>query len=227
MKNVNNSSYAQICREYIDKYKDYELSNQKLAKKILKENPNLDTNKDNLRIVIGALKRSDNNTGVQQACEENGVSPNSVPYLWLKSEGASLMVRNPEYKQEDYNQFKEDIIESIKGHEPNYPTIVREQSKDGHLLVIDPADVHIGKLADAFETGDNYDTNIAVQRVKEGVQGILDKAYGFNIDKILFIGGNDILHIDTPRRTTTSGTPQDTDGMWYRNFLDAKQLYVS
>ncbi len=60
----------------------------------------------------------------------------------------------------------------------------------------------------------------------EGVQGILDKSAGFHIDKILFVGGNDILHIDTPRRTTTSGTPQDTDGMWYRNFLTAKQLYV-
>jgi hypothetical protein len=32
--------------------------------------------------------------------------------------------------------------------------------------------------------------------------------------KILFIGGNDILHVDTPKRTTTSGTSQDTDGMW-------------
>ena len=58
------------------------------------------------------------------------------------------------------------------------------------------------------------------------MQGILDKASGFQIDKILFIGGNDILHIDTPRRTTTSGTPQDTDGMWYTNFLIAKKLYV-
>ncbi len=37
---------------------------------------------------------------------------------------------------------------------------------------------------------------------------------------------NDILHIDTPRRTTTNGTPQDTDGMWYDNFLTAKKLYV-
>jgi hypothetical protein len=34
------------------------------------------------------------------------------------------------------------------------------------------------------------------------------------------------LHIDNPKRTTTSGTPQDTDGMWHTNFLIAKQLYV-
>ena len=42
----------------------------------------------------------------------------------------------------------------------------------------------------------------------------------------MFIGGNDILHIDVPSRKTTSGTPQDTDGMWYENFLTAKKLYV-
>jgi hypothetical protein len=92
--------------------------------------------------------------------------------------------------------------------------------------VIDPADIHIGKLASSFETGEDYNNQIAVQRVREGVKGILDKTAGFNIDKILFIAGNDILHIDTPRRTTTSGTFQDTDGMWYDNFLIAKQLYI-
>jgi hypothetical protein len=91
--------------------------------------------------------------------------------------------------------------------------------------VVDPADIHIGKLARAIE-GEEYNTSIAVKRVKEGVQGILDKSSGWNIDKILFIGGNDILHIDTPGNTTTKGTRQDMDGMWYEAFLSAKRLYV-
>jgi len=34
------------------------------------------------------------------------------------------------------------------------------------------------------------------------------------------------LHIDSPKRTTTSGTFQDTDGMWHDNFLIAKRLYT-
>ena len=42
----------------------------------------------------------------------------------------------------------------------------------------------------------------------------------------MFIGGNDILHVDVPSRKTTSGTPQDTDGMWHSNFLIAKKLYL-
>ena len=70
---------------------------------------------------------------------------------------------------------------------PVYPKLKREQSKDSHLLVIDPADIHIGKLATAFETGDAYDVKIASDRVHEGVQGILDKTSSFNIDQILLI----------------------------------------
>ena len=35
-----------------------------------------------------------------------------------------------------------------------------------------------------------------------------------------------IYYVDTPKRATTSGTPQDTDGMWYENFMTAKKLYV-
>jgi hypothetical protein len=125
--------------------------------------------------------------------------------------------------------FHKKILEDIEKI-PNRPTTwFREDevlSDDEHLFVIDPADVHIGKLAKSFETGEDYDNQIAVQRVREGVEGLLEKAKGFRIDKILFVGGNDILHIDTPKRTTTSGTDQDTDGMWYTNFLIAKELYI-
>ena len=157
-----------------------------------------------------------------------GLDEKDVKHGWLKSKEASFFFKNPNFNgQEDkFNEFKEQLIGDLAKYSPSYPTLTRTQSEEGHLLVIDPADIHIGKLCDAFETGEDYNSQIAVQRVLEGVQGILDKSAGFHIDKILFVGGNDILHIDTPRRTTTSGTPQDTDGMWYRNFLTAKQLYV-
>lgn len=55
---------------------------------------------------------------------------------------------------------------------------------------------------------------------------MINKSKGYNIDRILFIIGNDVLHVDSPKRVTTSGTPQDTDGMWYTNFLTAKSVYI-
>lgn len=158
-----------------------------------------------------------------------GLDDKDVKHGWLKSKQASLFFKNPNYKeqeQENYEEIRKQILSEISAYVPCYPKIERNPQTDGHLLVVDPADIHIGKLCDAFEVGETYNNQIAVQRVLEGIKGILDKSSGFNIDKILFIGGNDILHIDTPRRTTTSGTPQDTDGMWYTNFLIAKQLYV-
>ena len=156
---------------------------------------------------------------------DKGISPNKVNHYWHKSEHYSLHVKEEDEKEEAENLAK-NLIEELKAFSPKYPKLKRKECSDGHLLVIDPADVHIGKLCSALEVGEDYNTNIAVKRVKEGVQGILDKAKGFNIDKINFIGGNDILHIDTPQRKTTSGTPQDTDGMWYENFLNAKRVYV-
>jgi hypothetical protein len=167
--------------------------------------------------------------GITDRAEAFNVDASSVKHLWIKDKESSAFIKNPGYIEPELLKFqdlKKDLIKDIKKYSPSFPIINRVRDKDSYCLVIDPADVHIGKLCSSFETGQDYNQQLAVKRVKEGVIGILDKSRGFNIDKIIFIGGNDILHTDTPTRTTTSGTSQDTDGMWYDNFLMAKQLYV-
>ena len=160
---------------------------------------------------------------LQKECEVMGIPMKDVDHYWHKGQHFSLHVKNEGVSPEE---LRDDIIKAMDKHSPSYKKIPRTKSEDGHLLVIDPADIHIGKLSSSFETGEDYDSQIAVKRVKKGVKGILQKSNGFKIDKILFVGGNDILHIDTPKRVTTAGTPQDTHGMWYDNFLTAKKLYV-
>ena len=170
-----------------------------------------------------AIKKE--NPALSEECETVGIDPNDVRHALYKGEHWSINFK-PSSSGPTFDEMLKEHIENVKNHTFNYKPIVRERYPDSCLLVIDPADVHIGKLARSFETGEEYNSQIAVQRVKDGVQGILDKTAGFNIDKILFIAGNDIMHVDTPKRVTTSGTPQDTDGMWYDNFLLAKRLYV-
>jgi hypothetical protein len=174
---------------------------------------------------IKKRKVADENPGLFAACEESGVPIENVKHGWYKGKHWSIA-----FKQDDngptFDDMLNDHLDAIKNHTFKYEPIQRTIDPDGHLLVVDPADVHIGKLSTVFATGKDYNNQIAVQRVKEGVRGILEKASGFQIEKILFVAGNDILHIDTPKRTTTSGTPQDTDGMWYDNFLIAKRLYI-
>lgn len=181
-----------------------------------------------VRVYKDELEMINNFRSLWNEAIDLGQNPDDVKHGWVKSKEASLFITNPNYKGalDKKKEVKEQVLKDIKEHAPKYPKIKRKKCKDSHLLVIDPADVHIGKLCNAFETGEEYNSQIAVQRVREGVQGILDKSSGFNIDKILFIGGNDILHVDTPKNTTTSGTSQDTDSMWYDNFLTAKSLYV-
>lgn len=163
---------------------------------------------------------------IRTQTETDKIPLNDVKHLWHKTKDASYFITNPLYKSEETESFFDRLKSVISENKHKYPQVKRKAQNDAHLLIINPADIHLGKLATAFETGEDYNVQIAIQRVKDGVQGIIDKSSGFNIDKIIFVGGNDVLHIDTPRSTTTAGTFQDSDGMWYDNFLKAFKLYV-
>jgi len=119
---------------------------------------------------------------LQKECEAMGIPLKDVDHYWHKGQNFSLHVKNKVVSPEE---LRDGIIEAMDKHSPSYKKIPRTKSEDGHLLVIDPADIHIGKLATSFETGEDYDSQIAVKRVKKGVEGILQKSNGFNIDKIL------------------------------------------
>ena len=166
-----------------------------------------------------------NETAILDECEAVGIDPTKIKHYWYKGEHFSINVKG-ENDAFNYDDFKQDLIDEISKWSPNYPTIVREKVSEPHCMVFSPADIHIGKLCSSFETGETYNQQIAVKRVLKGLDGIIQKSSGFNINKIIFVAGNDILHTDNPRRQTTSGTPQDTDGMWYDNFIMAKRLLV-
>ena len=147
-------------------------------------------------------------------------------HAWVKDEDTSIFVKNPAFKSKTIEEIKAEVFRDAKDYKPKYRKIERKPVKDGHLLVLDCADIHIGKLSMLDETNDAYSIDIAVQRCLEWVEGIIQKSNGFNIDKILFVIWNDILHIDSPHRKTTAGTPQDTDWQWWSAFQHAKDLYI-
>jgi len=174
---------------------------------------------------LNKIKDQEQHPALFNECDAVGIPFESVKHGWYKGKHWSLAFKK-EDETVDFEKMLKDHIEQVEDHSFKYQPIQREINPTGNLLVIDPADIHIGKLASSFETGEEYNNQIAVQRVLEGVDGILSKSAGFNIDQIIFVAGNDVLHVDSPKRQTTAGTPQDTDGMWYDNFLIAKKLYV-
>lgn len=166
---------------------------------------------------------------IEKQMLSNGINEGSDAtwkHAWLKDKnGASIFVKNMA-EVVSLDDVLDEFSRSMKFYSPSFPKIKRKEIKDPHLLVIDIADLHIGKNADPLETNDEYNNEIAIQRAVEGVQGILQKAQGFPIDKILFIIGNDVLHTDGNTPTTTSGTPQDMTKKWFRNFTEARDMYV-
>jgi hypothetical protein len=156
-------------------------------------------------------------------CDTVGLPVDNVSNYWYKGKHYSIHVNG---KDVSPWEVLEQVIDEMKKHSPRYAPIKYEKVTDGHLLVVDPADIHIGKLCSAFETGDPFTHKVAIDRVKSGVAGIIQKVKGFPIDKILLIIGNDILHVDNAKHTTTSGTPQDTELMWYDAFKIAFKLQV-
>lgn len=167
----------------------------------------------------------DRSSTISEDLQSNGLDGDNWKHAWLKTDKSSIFIRNQEGFV-TYDQMRDEIVSEMKKYAPKYPTIKRSKLTEGHLLVIDPADVHIGKLALAQETGEEYNIKIAQQRCIDGVNALIAKAQGFPIEKILFIIGNDVMHTDNPFRKTTAGTGQDTDGMWWSMFKAAKEMYV-
>jgi hypothetical protein len=168
------------------------------------------------------------NTALELHLKERGINKEDVVSVkhWQNMGGE---LRFSIVTKQEYGLDEEQILDKIKSliedYSPTYKKIDRDFNND-HLLVINPADIHIGKYAKELETGNGYDCETAVERVLEGIQGLLEKSAGFGIEKVLFCIGNDILHIDNVYNQTTAGTRQDVDGKWWEHFEIALMLYV-
>lgn len=166
--------------------------------------------------------------------KERSIDPEDVVSVkhWQSGNGEprfSIVTKNnnESMSENDRNNFLKSIENVISNHSlisyPETPNV-----KEGeHLLVVNPADIHIGKLAIAKETGEEYNMELAKSRVLEGVRGIINRASGYRIEKVLFCIGNDVLHVDNVFNTTTKGTQQDQDGKWWQSFELALEVYVA
>lgn len=154
-------------------------------------------------------------SGFRLLVEGASLEPENIPYAWVKTDGLSAMVHNPLYKKGDEQDGLKEAIEEIKGHAPRYPNIEREILIDPHLMIVNLTDVHIGE-----------NTEVAYARALVAVENAICSGRMFSLEKIVFIGGNDILHVDNPNYTTTKGTQLQGDRSWPEMFEVARRLYV-
>jgi|TARA_B110000967_G_C18877907_1_gene559437 hypothetical protein len=229
--NIDWNDFLERAKKHFPKNKQG-MNKTEIARKVLDElgNPEgltIESARRNLSKKIQKNILAEENPALYEEAKTVGIAPEDIRMAWYKGKNWSISF-SPSDKGPKFEDMLKDHIDSVKKHTFKYEIKRnKEKSEDRHLLVVDPADIHVGKLARAYETGEEYNTEIAIKRVHEGVAGILEKVKGFHVEKILFVAGNDVLHIDTPDRKTRKGTSQDTDGMWYDNFLKAKEMYIT
>lgn len=176
------------------------------------------------------LRREGLDPGIKAALANTGVSPEIARGGWrrIKNENGSfdtVQWRMPDGDEVDFRAtIKETLEEITSGMKLDLPKKFEE--KVGNLLVLDPADVHIGKLSVASETGYTYDEHVAEHRLVEGSRMLMEWGLREGVTRVLFVMGNDIAHIDTPKRTTTSGTPQDASASYFEIYRVAQRAYV-
>lgn len=108
------------------------------------------------------------------------------------------------------------------------PAVIHRAPKSGYLLELSLCDTHFGKLAWQEETGGPaYDLEVATRVFHQAADMLLERAGHMSFERILWVVGNDALHIDGDSKATTKGTPQDVDGRPAKVFRATRQAHCA
>ena len=111
-----------------------------------------------------------NNSALDIHLKERGINKKDVVSVkhWQSGSGEyRFSVVTKENIGLDENQIWDKVNSFIETYSLSYEPI--EIPSGDHLLIVNPADIHIGKYASELETGEKYDCETAVSRVIEGV----------------------------------------------------------
>lgn len=96
-----------------------------------------------------------------------------------------------------------------------------------NLLFVPLADIHFGLQATRELAGEDYNVRIAKKRVQYVIKDLLNRVQDKDIEKVIFLIGNDGLNADNIVGTTTSGTPQDNQLDWFETVRQFTDLMVA
>ena len=118
------------------------------------------------------------------------------------------------------------IFDSLGEDKVFEPELYECTQESKNLLFIPLADIHFGLMATLELSGEDYNTRIARKRVRYVVDKILEKIEGKQIDRIIFLIGNDGINADNLNGTTANGTPQDNQLNWFETIRQFTDLMV-
>lgn len=127
----------------------------------------------------------------------------------------------------NYTKIFEDFIndKNLKVlHTPN--KLLENSNKELNCtVVINLADLHLGKLVSESETGDRYNIEIAKERFLTCIKYLSQKAYQcYGVKKFILSTLGDTLHTDNLKSQTTAGTYVESDTRASKTFQTALEL---
>jgi len=166
--------------------------------------------------IEGAKKYQDADPAVKGAMSEVGMQDAGVLHSgWIKTDGASLYFQMPK-GEGSVDDTAERIKEALEGVKP-IPAISAPENTDDDLLTLLPIpDAHLGMYAWGEETDEDYDSNIARDRILNGIAQCL--ASTPNAGEAVIVAMGDLLHAnDQTNQTPQSKHQLDVDTRHFRN----------
>lgn len=215
--------------EKVAVYHDYEVNS--ICRFIQKTHPDLfktdkvlnESLQEYVKKIILGMNR------VKLNLNDMGISYKTFSHGWVKTEEGSFFIKQSgELADEDVESIVEKFTKRVKKRAPKYNPFkyTHDLEKSKHMMIVDIADLHLQMLTSEISTGSTYTVRKLKKLVVKAVARLCEQASAYNVTNIIFVGGNDALHVDNTVQTTTAGTKQETQLLWHDAFNEALQLYT-
>jgi len=145
---------------------------------------------------------------------------NNIWNVYSKQDGiqelySSKIVVKPREQIIDYDRINEWFDKLDRKYSLPVIKTSNEYLKGNKCLLIDIADLHLNLQATMFSTGNEYNCEIAEKLFFYVISDILSRVEKYQFNKIIFCIGGDMLNGDNLSGSTTKGTPQDSDLLYF------------
>lgn len=113
---------------------------------------------------------------------------------------------------------------------PAAPAIIaKEETQCNYdlLMEIPPIELHLGKMSQDIDTGENYDYKIAGERFRHIINTVLKRQSLLKCGRCLLVIGSDFFNSESDGATSTHKIPQNNDILYKKMFVEGLRLYTN
>lgn len=164
--------------------------------------------------------------GVQNAMLHSGMKDiDSVHSGWIKTDGASVYFVNGSRKTDHTEKLIDLYKDAMKDAPRSLPTPLPEEYDEEFMTKYILADLHMGMKAWGEEAGENYDLDIAIERLRNAFGRLVAMSPGSDVCVIENLG--DMFHAnDQKNMTPMSGHILDVDNRFSKVTFHTVQAVV-